>query len=106
MQAEWGPTEQDWGPVQRRAPGWLRQQGVFCLTSPHGAIDVFRSVVGLESWAGCRARAARSQTMAGVAFWGLSDEDMLRCQTALPESERDKERIRVLTEALRRPAHE
>ena len=42
----------------REKPGWLRGQTVFCLTSPHGAIDVFRSVTGLESWSACRGRAA------------------------------------------------
>jgi hypothetical protein len=106
LQAEWGPTQQDWGPVQHRAPGWLGRQGVFCLTSPYGAIDVFRSVGGLESWAACRARSARGETAAGVAFRGLSDEDMLKSQMALPESERDQQRIRILTEALRRATHE
>jgi len=106
LQAEWGPTEQDWGPVAERSPGWLRGQTVFCLNSPFGAIDVFRSVPGVGSWAASRARGVGGQTAAGVAFWGLSDEDMLNCQTALPESERDQERIRILTEALRRATHE
>ena len=106
LQAEWGPTEQDWGPVAERSPGWLRGQTVFCLNSPFGAIDVFRSVPGVGSWAASRARGVGGQTAAGVAFWGLSDEDMLKCQTALPESERDPERMRILTEALRRATHE
>jgi hypothetical protein len=102
LQAEWGTSDEDWGPVANRPRGWLRAQAVFCLNSPYGAIDVFRSVRGLRSWADCRARAAEGQTAAGIPFWGLSDEDMLKCQTALPESEQNRERVRILTESLRR----
>ena len=42
------------------------------------------------------------RTGGGEGFWGLSDEDMIRCQSALPEPERDEERVRILTEGLRR----
>jgi hypothetical protein len=100
LQAEWGPSEADWQPVAKRTPGWLSHQSVFCLTSPYGAIDVFRSVRGLESWAACRATAVCGRIAGGAAFWGLSDEDMLKCQMALPESDRDRERVRILSEAI------
>lgn len=100
LQAEWGADEQDWAAVAERAPGWLAVQGVFCLTSPHGAIDVFRFVKGLDSWSESRARAFRGLTAGGVGFLGLSDEDMLRCQMALPEGSRNTERIRLLQQAL------
>jgi hypothetical protein len=102
LHAEWGPSEHDWGPVARQSPGWLGRQAVFCLTSPYGAIDVFRAVRGLDSWAACRTTAVCGRTAGGAAFWGLSDEDMVKCQMALPESERDKERLRILGEALGR----
>ena len=36
LQAQWGPSEKDWGPVAGKASGWLGSQPVFCLTSPHG----------------------------------------------------------------------
>ena len=57
LNAAWGNTEADWGPVAQRAPGWLKAQSVFCLTSSHGAIDVFREVRGLDHWQACWARA-------------------------------------------------
>jgi len=100
LQAEWGASEQDWQPVAGRAPGWLARQGVFCLTSPFGAIDVFRSVKGLACWAACRGRAQTGSTAAGTPFIGLADEDMLDSQMALPEAERSRERIRILRQAI------
>lgn len=106
LRAEWGSSQDDWGPIARRLPGWLATQALFCLTSPHGAIDVFRSVKGLESWATCRARATTGTTGAGVVFVGLADEDMLKCQMALPESERKDQRIRLLKQALARANNE
>jgi len=50
LQAEWGPSDNDWIPVAARKPGWLETQALYCLMSPYGAIDVFRSVKGLECW--------------------------------------------------------
>ena len=99
--AEWGRTETEWKPVP---PDWrwLQSQGVFCLTTTHGALGVFREVRGLEcGYAECKARAIRSQTATGIPFVGLSDQDMLRCQEALPEAERKARRIQVLQEAIR-----
>lgn len=98
--AEWGPTFEDWQPVDRKSAGWLEGQSVFCLTSREGAIDVFRRVKGMESWAECRRRAFPGQTSGGVPYPGLADEDMLRCQLALSEAERNAERIRALRKAL------
>lgn len=106
LQAEWGASENEWGPVAGRAPGWMARQGVFCLTSPSGAIDVFRSVKGLEAWSTSRATAQAAATAAGTAFCGLSDADMLRSQMARPEAERDAQRIRILKHAIEREEHE
>lgn len=100
--AEWGASVQDWRPVKRLPTGWLARQSVYCLTSPHGAIDVFRKVKGLREWRSSRNRAVRGTTGAGVAFWGLSDADMLRCQKALSRSERKGERVRSLERTARR----
>ncbi len=104
LQAEWGASEKDWGAVADKPPGWLARQAVFCLTSPHGAIDIFRSLKGLGSWRESRAAAQPGTTAAGAAYLGLSDEEMLKCQMALPESSRNPERIRTLREALGRTA--
>lgn len=101
LKAEWGTSDKDWGPVASQSRGWLSHQRLFCLTSPYGAIDVFRAVKGLISWRQARARAVRSITGSGVAYHGLSDRDMLRSQLALDKSDRKPERIRQLKKALR-----
>lgn len=100
LQAEWGASDHDWAPVADKPAGWLGSQPLFCLTSPYGSIDVFRSVRGLGSWAASRANAQVGETADGVPFVGLSDADMLECQMALPEAERNHERIRALKKAL------
>ncbi len=98
--AAWGPTEKDWKPVPQDAV-WLLSQPVFCLTTNHGALDVFRDVLGLQGrYAECKARATLSETAGGAAFWGLSDGDMLTCQLALPEEHRRSRRIEILRAAL------
>lgn len=100
--ARWGPTEAEWRPVPNDWR-WLQRQGLFCLTTQHGALDVFREVRGLEGrYAECRKRAVPSQTGTGVAFLALSDEDMLACQEALPPGQRNERRIQVLRDAIRR----
>jgi hypothetical protein len=43
LEAAWGPTEKDWRPVANDWR-WLQRQGCFCLTTAHGALDVFRDV--------------------------------------------------------------
>lgn len=101
--AEWGPTEEEWAPVPAR-PDWLAQQGVFCLTTAHGALDIFREVRGLEErYAECKGASVKAETGAGIPFHGLSDRHMLECQLALPESERKQNRVEVLKRALGEP---
>jgi hypothetical protein len=106
LEAEWGASDSDWRPVAQRAAGWLHSQAVFCLTSPHGAIDVFRAVRGLGEWRVAAGRALEEQTAAGVRYRGLCDEDMLACQLALDEGDRKPERVRVLTDVLERKRRE
>lgn len=101
LEAEWGATERDWRPVAAQ-PGWLLRQHVFCLTSPSGAIDIFRTVTGLRSWEECNARAVVGVTAGGVPYRGLCDEDMLACQLALPPEERRQARIDILERARAR----
>lgn len=101
LDAAWGATEQDWRPVAAQ-PGWLMRQGVFCLTSSSGAIDIFRAVTGLSSWAECNARAHAGRTAGGVPYRGLCDEDMIACQMALPPEHRRQSRIEALQRAAGR----
>jgi hypothetical protein len=103
LEVTWGRSDADWGPVAQKSPTWLEGQGVLCLLSAAGAIDIFRSVEGLPSWAECRQRAVETKTAKGIAFLALSDEDMLKCQTALPEKEQKQDRIRLLKQILQLP---
>ena len=100
--AQWGRTEAEWLPVPED-PRWLQLQPIFCLTTDHGALDIFREVRGLEGrFADCKARSVRAETAAGVACPSLSDRDMLTCQEALPPHEQKSRRMEVLREAIRR----
>jgi hypothetical protein len=98
--AEWGPTERAWAPVPKNAE-WLVRSPVYCLTSPAGAIDIFRSVKGLESYEGCWERSILAHTAEGIPYRGLSDSDMLACQLALPENERRLDRVAYFEKLLR-----
>ncbi|MHB8866884.1 MAG: hypothetical protein ACYC6N_31360 [Pirellulaceae bacterium] len=104
LEAEWGSSDQDWKPVSHRASGWLAVQAVYCLTSPLGAIDIFRRVCGLDEWSVSRATATPERTAGGVDYVGLSDEDMLKCQYALEPALRKLERIEILESAIREAA--
>ena len=100
LRAEWGPTDSEWRPVSELAPGWLDRQYVFSLTTPHGAVDIFRSVAGLDDWQQCRQAAKREATSSGITYHGISDEDMLKCQLALSDSDRKHQRIKALRDAI------
>jgi hypothetical protein len=98
--AEWGQNDQSWSPVPAGCE-WLRRQSIYCLTTKLGAVDIFREVKGLEDdFDGCRRRAMNGRTAAGTSFLGLSDEDMLRCQLALPAGQQNAERIAYLRSHL------
>ena len=100
LRAEWGANENNWGPVSDLPGGWLGQQVVFCLSSPSGAIDIFRSVSGLSSWQRSFDASVEGRTAAGTPYRGLSDEDMLACPMSLDPQERKNDRIRDLRKAL------
>ncbi|HLX64233.1 MAG TPA: hypothetical protein VKX17_23375 [Planctomycetota bacterium] len=100
LACEWGRGTEDWKRVPDD-PRWLETQAVYCLASPHGAFDIFRAVKGLEDgFDACLARAQIRSLKDGEMYYSLSDEDMLRCQEALPESERKKGRVEVLRRAI------
>ncbi len=98
--AEWGATEKEWRSVPED-PQWLSRQKVYCLTTPCGALDIFRSVQGLEGrYPECRKAALQLATASGVPYVSLSDQHMLECQLALPGAERKERRISILKKAL------
>jgi hypothetical protein len=106
MDAQWGPTQAEWGPVTALRKDWLSRQSVFCLTTPHGAVDVFRVLPGVPSWAEASTASVECRTAGGASCRGLCDADMLRCQEALDESERKPDRVAYLRHLLsgeRRP---
>jgi hypothetical protein len=98
--AEWGRSDEDWGPTREKKSGWLESQGVFSLNCPFGSVDIFRAVKGLGDWATSHAQSLAESTKEGTPYRGLSDTDMLRCQLALEASQQKIERIRVLQERL------
>lgn len=98
--AEWGPTEQSWRPTPLD-PAWLWRQSVYCLTTRHGALDIFFQVKGLEGrYAECKAAAPRRATAGGVPYKSLSDLHMLTCQEALSAAEQKASRVAVLRAAI------
>jgi hypothetical protein len=105
LEAEWGVTEAEWGAVSALRAGWLDRQSVFCLGSPYGAVDVFRSVLGLSDWGECYNRSVSGRTAEGVEYRGLSDQDMLACQLCLEPELRKEDRIRELRKALGEHGH-
>jgi hypothetical protein len=100
LDAQWGASDDDWKLVSQRPSGWLDRQALFCLHSPHGALDVFRRVAGLGAWEISAGVARHEQTPGGVSYLGLSDEDMLRCQYALEPETRRPDRITTLEAAI------
>jgi len=100
LHAEWGREERDWGAVADKAQGWLSGQSVFCLNSPHGAIDIFLSVAGLDAWNSAYQRGVSAVTTTGCTYRSISDRDLLQCQLALLPSEQKKDRIEYLTQKL------
>jgi hypothetical protein len=101
LDAEWGPTDATWEHVGSKPAGWIATQGVFSLLSPHGAIDVFRAVRGLGDWSTSRQSAVHELTSGGSEYYGLSDEDMLRCQLALDVAMQKTARIQSLRTKLK-----
>jgi hypothetical protein len=104
LNAEWGRTDEEWGPVATKSPGWLTRQGVFSVACPAGAIDIFRAVAGLGDWQVSYSQSISERTSLGTPYQGLSDADMLRCQLALDAALQKADRIQTLTIAIQSQA--
>jgi hypothetical protein len=102
LNAEWGRSQEDWGPVANLKPGWLEEQEI-CLTSPFCPINIYRSRKGVGSWVDANKRGYTGATPEGTSYRGLGDEDTLRDQYSLDEKDRRMERIRLLEELLGKP---
>ncbi len=100
LRAEWGATDKEWGSVANLPADWLSRQPMFCLTTEHGALDVFRTLPGVPSWENASAASVECRTASGTVCRGICDADMLRCQEALDESERKPDRVRYLRSLL------
>jgi hypothetical protein len=92
------PKGECWQNIARLSDWtWLLRAPLFCLNSPHGAIDVFRHVRGLEAgYDALRGSCPLRKTPTGVSFRSLSDSLMIQCQLALSEAERKQDRLRAL----------
>ncbi|MEO8494147.1 MAG: hypothetical protein ABI614_03685 [Planctomycetota bacterium] len=100
LDASWGATDEQWKSVREHSPGWLESQAMYCLLTPYGPVDVFRFVAGLNDWQAARQAAVSEATASGVRYAGLCDEDMLRCQMALDETERKQGRVMHLERVI------
>jgi len=100
LNAEWGPSIEDWKSVEFLPDGWLDYQAVFSLLTSAGAVDIFRAVKGMERWEAAWQRSESSATANGTPFHALCDEDLLACQLALPITEQKQDRIAILKAAL------
>jgi hypothetical protein len=96
LEAEWGEQEDSWAPVSWRPAGWIRQHRRYNLTTPFGAIDVFRQVMGLAKWDEAYAASIEEKTAAGTPYRGICDSDMLKCQLALLPNDRKAARVEFL----------
>jgi hypothetical protein len=100
LKAEWGPSEHNWRLVPED-PAWLKRQSAFCLTTPLGPVDIFRSVFGLENqFEECYARSLLCKTPRGIRFQSLSDQDMLQCQEVLDSASQKLDRMKTLRAAI------
>lgn len=100
LQCEWGAQSDKWTIVPDD-PKWLERQAMYCLTSPYGALDIFRSVKGLDDgFSACKARAELRSMPNGEFYYSLCDEDMLRSQECLELKEQKGERVKSLREAI------
>ena len=100
LDAHWGATEASWASIPRD-PAWLTRQPVFCFTTAQGAVDIFRSLRGLEDYGACKARSTVFRTQGGIPYRSLADVDMLACQMALAEGERRLDRVAYFHKLLR-----
>jgi hypothetical protein len=94
--AEWGRTDDNWGPTAMKPQGWLSTQSVYCLVTECGMIDVFRSVAGLPDFEDSWDRGETVEFSAGVEYRSLSAQDMISCQLAIPEGSRRIDRMNHL----------
>ncbi|MDX2227145.1 MAG: hypothetical protein SFY92_08680 [Verrucomicrobiae bacterium] len=103
LEAKWGPNDRAWEKVPLNSD-WLNRQILFCLTTKHGPLDVFRQVDGLENqYEDCVRQCVQGRTSGGITYRGISDYHMLQCQLALPEHLRKAERVSILKAALEHP---
>lgn len=98
--AQWGRTDDDWEPVDRKTPGWLNSQGVYCLLTTAGPVDIFRSLAGVESYVRALADCKELIVGTGTAVRLIGPKDLLACQLALPEQARRQDRVNHLREVL------
>jgi hypothetical protein len=84
LDAEWGDTDTTWEPVANKPAGWLA-----------------RTVPGLGGWQSSFQTAIAEATSSGIRYYGISDEDMLRCQLALDAALQKTSRMQVLQSKLR-----
>ena len=100
LDALWGRTDDDWGPVDKKTPGWLNSQRVYCLLTTAGPVDIFRSVPGVDSFSRALKDSKEVIVGTGTTVRLIGPKDLLACQMAIPEHARRLDRVNHLREVL------
>ena len=96
LDAEWGRGDDDWGPVKDKTYDWISSQSVYCLLTPFGPLDIFRSIPGIPDYAQAFSRAVNLEIAPLISVKLLSAADLLACQMALPDTHRKHDRVAYL----------
>ena len=100
LSAQWGRTDDDWGPVGQKMPGWLSYQGVYCLLTIAGPVDIFRSLAGVVSFDWALVDSKELIVGSNTVVRLIGTKDLLACQMAIPETARRQDRVKHLREIL------
>lgn len=98
--AQWGKSDDDWGPVTEKPQGWLSGQSVFCLLTLFAPVDIFLSLPGILSYADAKLRSLSYEVDKDVQIKLISTRDLLECQLALPVVYQRSDRIQYLRGVL------
>jgi len=96
LNGDWGRNDDDWGPVCAKQDGWLSNQGVFCLLTHCGPVDIFLSIPGIPNYHEAFLRSVELELDLTTSVRLISARDLLACQLAIPEVNRKSERVAFL----------
>ena len=76
------PSENIWKAVEDDH-AWLEEKSVHALTCPHGTLEIFRKLKGIEDgFEACKSRASILLMLDGEMYYSLSTEDATKVSRA------------------------